>query len=165
MRNRLMLGVLGAAAVSVVALGIGGNASAAPKAQKSVTFHLTEVSHAFNYIDNPPKQGPNAPPLIGDEFMFSSELKTASGAHAGWLEATCVIAIGGKRSSGPCYGVFALKGGTLMGMALTKFYGNAPNEIAIVGGTGVYAGATGIVKSVTKSENVNEDTVTLHWAT
>jgi hypothetical protein len=159
-----MLGVLGAAAVSVVALGMGGGASAAPKAQKSVTFHLTEVSHAFNYVDNPPKQGQNAPPLIGDEFMFSSELKTTSGAHAGWLEATCVVAMGGTRATGPCYGLFALKGGTLMAMARLKFYGNAPTDVVIVGGTGVYTGVTGMVHSVTKNENVNDDTFTLRWA-
>jgi hypothetical protein len=160
-----MLGVLGAAAASLLTLGTGALASAAPKAEKSVTFHLTEVDRGFNFIDNPPRQGFKAPPLIGDQLVFSSELRSGGGGHAGWLEATCVVAIGGTRATGPCYGIYSLKGGTLMGMAQTKFYGNAPTDIAIVGGTGAYAGATGTVHSVTKSENTNFDTVTLHWAT
>jgi predicted dinucleotide-binding enzyme len=46
-----------------------------------------------------------------------------------------------------------------MGMAVTRFYGDAPDDIAIVGGTGVYAGATGTVHSVTKNQNTNDDTV------
>jgi hypothetical protein len=52
-----------------------------------------------------------------------------------------------------------------MAMAQSKFYGNAPTDIAIVGGTGVYAGVTGTVHSVTKTESTNYDTVSLHWAT
>ena len=64
-----------------------------------------------------------------------------------------------------CYGVFKLAGGTLMAMAATTFYGNSPNHIVIVGGTGVYQGVTGEVLSVPKTESTNEeDTVTLHWS-
>ena len=73
-----------------------------------------------------------------------------------------MVALGGKRAEGPCYGVYALKGGTLMAMAQTKFYGNAPTEIVIVGGTGVYQGVTGSIHSVTENETTNADTVTLH---
>ena len=75
-----------------------------------------------------------------------------------------MVSLGGKRAQGPCYGVYALKGGTLMAMAQTKFYGNAPTEIVIVGGTGVYQGVTGSIHSVTENETTNADTVTLHWS-
>ena len=80
------------------------------------------------------------------------------------LEATCMVALGGKRAQGPCYGIYALKGGTLMAMAQTKFYGNAPTNIVIVGGTGVYQGVSGSIHSVTVNDNTNADTVTLHWS-
>jgi hypothetical protein len=163
MRSRL---ILGSAVFAVAAFGAGAAGAVPAKSAvqaKTVTFHLVEKDHGFNFIDNPPRQGENAPPLIGDEIVFNNELQTKSGAHAGWLMATCMVAIGGTRGGGPCYGVFALKGGELMAMAASKTYGNAPTNIAIVGGTGAYAGATGSVRSVTKSENTNDDTVTLTW--
>jgi hypothetical protein len=164
MRSRLILGAVALVAVAAFGAGAAGAVPAKSAAQaKTVTFHLVEVDHGFNYIDNPPRQGKDAPPLIGDEIVFSNELQTSSGAHAGWLMATCMIAIGGTRGGGPCYGVFALKGGELMAMAASKTYGNAPTDIAIVGGTGVYAGATGTVHSVTKTESTSADTVTLTW--
>ena len=164
MRTRFMFGALGMSAVALIALGAASASGAATTSGKTVTFHLIEKDKGFNFIDNPPRQGPEAPPLIGDQIAFSSELLTKTGAHAGWLGATCMVARGGKRGEGPCYGVFKLAGGTLMAMAATTFYGNAPNHIVIVGGTGVYQGATGEILSVTKTENTNEDTVTLHWS-
>jgi hypothetical protein len=50
-------------------------------------------------------------------------------------------------------------------MAMTRFafYGNGPTNVTILGGTGVYAGVTGQVRSVSKSENVSDDTVMLNW--
>jgi len=164
MRRRLATtGV--AIAVCVLGVSAATAATTAPSAKKSLTFHLVEKDAGFNFIDNPPRQGQNAPPLIGDEFAFTSELLTKSGAHAGWLEATCMVARGGTRSEGPCYGVFALKGGALMAMAQLKEYGNAPTHVVIVGGTGAYQGATGSIVSVSRGENSNysDDTVTLTW--
>ena len=75
-----------------------------------------------------------------------------------------MVATGGSRGSGQCYGAFELKGGALMVMAVAKFYGNSPpTDIAIVGGTGVYAGATGSIHSVSTGESTSADTVALTW--
>lgn len=54
-----------------------------------------------------------------------------------------------------------------MAMAQVKLYGNAPNHVVIVGGTGVYNGATGSVLSISRGENsdYSDDTITLHWPT
>jgi hypothetical protein len=128
---------------------------------KSFTFHLVEKQIAFNFVDNPPRQGFNAAPLIGDQFAFTSDLQTRSGAHAGSLEATCMVSRGGSRASGPCYGVFGLAGGQLMGMARVNFSGNV-TEIALVGGTGVYRGATGYVTSVSRGQNSDFTDDTFH---
>jgi hypothetical protein len=152
----------------LVAIGVSAAAASAGTASvtsKSVTFHLVERQIGFNYIDNPPRQGMNAPPLIGDEFAFTSNLQTKSGAHAGLLEATCMIARGGIHAQGPCYGAFLLKGGTLMAMAVNSLSGNAPTQIVIVGGTGVYQGVTGSVVSVSRGQNspFSDDTFTLNW--
>jgi hypothetical protein len=124
---------------------------------------LVEKQVGFNYIDNPPRGGANEPPLIGDEFVFTSELMTKSGARAGHLEATCMISRGGVNSSGPCYGLFALKGGQIAGMALLNQ--SNTTHVAIVGGTGVYEGVTGTVTSVSRGQNspYTDDTVHLIW--
>ena len=139
------------------------NATSKTDAKKSVTFHLVEKQVGSNFNDNPPRQGFNSPPLIGDVFSFTSELMTKAGARAGHLEATCMISRGGTNSSGPCYGVFALAGGDIAGIALLSQ--SSTTHVAIVGGTGVYEGVTGSVTSVSRSQNspYTDDTVHLIW--
>ena len=150
---------LAAGCVALIAMPLA--AGAATGTSKSFTFHLVEKQVAFNFIDNPPRQGSNEPPLVGDQFAFSSDLLTRSGAHAGSLGATCTVTQGGIHTSGPCYGIFALKGGQLMAMARFTF-SNAPSEVVIVGGTGVYRGATGYVTSVSRGEDSAYSDDTFH---
>jgi hypothetical protein len=154
---------LTAAAVAGLAVALVVSVAAATAARKTVTFHLVEKQVGFNYIDNPPHQGPQQPPLIGDEFAFTSELMTKSGARAGHLEATCMVTRGGTNSSGPCYGVFGLAGGDITGIALLNQ--TSTTHIAVVGGTGVYEGVTGSITSVSRGQNspYTDDTVHLVW--
>src|SRR6185312_14866853 len=100
-------------------------------------------------------------PLIGDEFTFTSELLTRSGKHAGLVEATCMIARGGKNASATCSGNFLLKGGQLAVMTAIGLSGNHTDQIAIVGGTGAYEGASGSIASHSRGENspFSDDTV------
>jgi hypothetical protein len=163
------------AVVAVVGLGVlvvvltasgsptSGAKAATSAAKKSVTFHLVEKTVGFNFVDNPPRQGFNSAPLTGDSFAFTSNLLTRTGAHAGTLEATCTVTRGGDHTRGPCYGVFALKGGQIAGIALLS--PAATTHVAIVGGTGVYEGVTGSVVSVSRGENspYTDDTVHLIW--
>jgi len=137
--------------------------SASTATKKSVTFHLVEKSVGFNFIDNPPRQGFNSPPLIGDQFALTSNLLTKGGAHAGTLEATCTVTRGGDHTRGPCYGVFALQGGQIAGIALLS--PTNVTHISVVGGTGVYEGVSGSVTSVSRGENspYTDDTVHLIW--
>jgi hypothetical protein len=124
---------------------------------------LVEKSVGFNFIDNPPRQGFASPPLIGDQFALTSNLLAKGGVHAGTLEATCTVTRGGNHTRGPCYGVFALKGGQIAGIALLST-GNV-THISVVGGTGVYEGVSGSVTSVSRGENslFTDDTVHLIW--
>ena len=154
-RAALILAALGTAVV-----GLSASAAAAGT-PKSFTFHLVEKQVAFNFVDNPPRQGFDAAPLVGDQFAFTSDLSTKSGAHAGFLGATCTVTQGGRNATGPCYGVFSFKGGELMGMARFNFTGST-TEVAIVGGTGVYRGATGYVSSVSRGENSPYSDDTFH---
>jgi hypothetical protein len=158
-----MARLLLASAAAALAVALVVSVAAATAARKTVTFHLVEKQVGFNYVDNPPRQGPRQPPLIGDELAFTSELLTKRGAHAGHLEATCMVTRGGTNSTGPCYGVYALAGGDITGIALiSQTY---TTHIAVVGGTGVYEGVTGSVTSVSRGQNspYTDDTVHLIW--
>ena len=117
MRARFTFGALGLSAAALIALG-AATASGAATTGKTVTFHLIEKDDGLQLHRQPAEAGAEGPPLIGDQIAFSSELLTKTGAHAGWLEATCMVARGGTRGEGPCYGVFRLAGGTLMAMAV-----------------------------------------------
>jgi hypothetical protein len=140
--------------ITIVVVGITAlSAAGARKAgSRSVTFHLVEKDVGFNFIDNPPRQGFNAPPLMGDQFAFTSEVTTKAGAHAGSLDATCTITRGGNHGTGPCYGIYSFKGGQIMGIASLSFSSNV-TRIVIVGGTGAYNGVTGTVVSVSRGDN------------
>jgi hypothetical protein len=140
------------AAFVVVVLGavaavIGAAAAGASSSSRSITIHLVEKSIGFNFIDNPPRQGRNAAPLMGDQFAFSSELLTKSGKHAGYLDATCTVTRGGERGAGTCYGTFSLKGGEIAGISAISFASGSVDHVAIVGGTGAYERVTGSVAS------------------
>ena len=138
-------------------------ATASSGSSRSITLHLVEKSIGFNFIDNPPRQGRNAAPLMGDQFAFTSELLTRAGKHAGYIDATCMVTRGGERGAGTCYGTFLLKGGQLAGIAGINFASGSVDHIAIVGGTGAYEGVTGSVVSRSRGENspFTDDTVHL----
>src|SRR5262245_13190157 len=126
----------------------------------SITLRLVEKDIATSFIDNPPRQGTNGPPSIGDQIAIRSELLTPARKHAGWLDATCTITSGGPRGGGPCHAVFSFTSGQLMGMTLLRF-ANDTTHVAIVGGTGVYRGATGTLDSVKRGESEFVDTLHL----
>jgi hypothetical protein len=160
------LSITAALAVLVGAAGALGSSSNATAGSRSITFRLIEKDVAFNFVDNPPRQGVNAPPLLGDQFAFSSELLTRSMARAGSLQASCVVTTGGVKGLAECTGLFLLKGGTLalMGPANITEDGGA-DHIAVVGGTGVYEGVTGSILSISRGENspFSDDTIHLIW--
>ncbi len=147
-------------ALGLVAGAAAMSAAGAGSSPRSITLRLVEKQVGFNFIDNPPHQGRDAPPLMGDQFVFTNELLTRSGAHAGFLDATCTVTRGGNRGAGTCYGTFFLKGGQLAGI---KFGGSGADQIAVVGGTGVYEGVTGSIVSRSRGDNspFSDDTIHL----
>jgi hypothetical protein len=151
-----------AAVVAAAAAALSATAAPTSASSRSVTMHLVEKQIGFNFVDNPPRQGHNAAPLMGDQFAFASEL-LKSGKHAGYIDATCTITRGGEHGFGTCYGTFLLKGGQLAVMASINFASESVNQIAIVGGTGAYEGVTGSIASHSRGENspFSDDTVHL----
>jgi len=158
MRFRMLGAAAGGAVVSLLVFAsVGFGAS---HASKVTTLHLVEVQGAFHVVtDTPPRlTGPNSLFSAGDSFVFTSELRTTRGKHAGWLDASCVAVTGGKAAVTECNGVFRLAGGELI-LAAAPPQSNGPTNIAIVGGTGSYAGVRGQVHSVEASNTRNNDTV------
>ncbi len=157
--------VLSATAVLVVAvIGVASSATAAPSKAvakgKTSTLRLVMKEVGFNYIDNPPRQGFDSPPLMGDQFAITSDLRTRSGAHAGIFEATCMVTRGGPRPTSVCYGFYSLKGGQIAGMA--RVGDDRETHVAIVGGTGAYEGVKGSSVEVSRGGDSPFADVTIH---
>ena len=166
MALRRMLAVLVAVGlvVLVVVLTASGSSTGVTAAKKkSVTLHLVEKEVGFNFVDNPPRQGFDSPPLAGDQFALTSDLQTKSGSHVGTLEALCTFTRGGERARGSCYGVLAFKGGQVAVMALLS--DAADTHIAVVGGTGAYEGVSGSAVSIDRGDEnpLSDLTVHLIW--
>jgi hypothetical protein len=150
-----------AAAVTVTVWVVG--AAGAPKTSSAITFHLVEKDLAFNYVDNKPLGGKNEPPSIGDIFAFTATLWTRDSKRAGSLFASCIITSGGKNGTSECTGTLALKGGQIQLQVAIHTDSPSADKIAIVGGTGAYEGARGMVTSVSRGDNspYSDDTVHL----
>jgi hypothetical protein len=154
---------LGIATVLVAAAAAG--ATSPQTTAKPTTFHLVEIDHSFNLVDNPPTMKSRRDSIsAGDAFVFSSELRTKGGKHAGWLDAQCTFVSGGKNGIATCQGIYRLGGGTLVAAATTTESSEGATNIAILGGTGVYAGMRGQVRSVPvggENSSRSNDTFTL----
>jgi len=103
----------------------------------------------------------HAPPLMGDQFGFRSEMLTQAGTHAGWVNVSCFVTTGGTRGSAPCQDAVSLEGGQIMVQALVSM-ANDTTEVAIVGRTGVYRGASGYIVSASPGDSgLSDDTFQL----
>ena len=163
MRLKLLAAALGGALGAALVFAAIGLGKATPSSSPPVTtLHLVEIDHSFNFVDNPPKIDPAKQQFSpGDAFVFSSELKTRSGKHAGWLDASCSAVTGGKNGVTECTGAFRLAGGELIASATVAGDEKVTN-IAIIGGTGAYAGMRGQVRSVSvggPDSNRSNDTI------
>src|SRR5262249_45982290 len=75
----LLAAFLLAGAAGGSATGAGGAAElrqAATPSARGITLRLVEKDIVSSFIDNPPRQGTNAPPSIGDQIAIRSELLT-----------------------------------------------------------------------------------------
>jgi hypothetical protein len=131
----------------VAALAVSPAAAQRP-AERTMSLIARDAS--FHAIDNPPRQGLEAPPLAGDVFVFEQHLFTRADRRAGTFNAWCVATSGGERGRYVCTGTYALAGGTIMAQAV--LVGEGAPRIAVTGGTGSYAGARGYVTSAERRD-------------
>ena len=154
--SAVVFAALVAAVLAVAAVAATHKADANGK--KSITLRLVEKDVGFNFVDNPPRQGDDAPPTIADQFAFTADLLTRAGAHAGIFGASCTVARGGVNGKLVCFGGYSLKGGLISGIAMP---GDGDTHVAITGGTGAYEGVTGSA-TVSRGDNSPLTDVTIH---
>jgi hypothetical protein len=127
------------AAASIPMIGVFGQAAAA-----DATLTLFEHDTQQTTVDlGDPGPGP------GDQFLFAGDLfDRAGGTNIGHTAGHCTT-LSGDATHGDsfCQGAFVLAGGQIAieGLADTAalFGTGTPGDVAIVGGTGIYANARG----------------------
>jgi hypothetical protein len=148
---------LTAAAVATPVLAQSGGGG------KTITFHELNKGSRFGYVDNPPRNKPHRRPVfsIGDQFVLANPLAGTNG-RIGELRATCALTKrapatdNGFTAAHPfCTGAFILKDGALFVQAVDA--GGDVTSGAVVGGTGLYAGARGTFTSATTKSGANDE--------
>ena len=140
-----------------LALAATSPASDDPRAQASApptgTLQMVLRPQSFNFVDNPPKRSSDGPPSPGDASITGYRIFDASSAkRLGRAQFVCVTT-DRRGQHEQCTGTIALPGGQL------ATQGNADN-VAIVGGTGAYAGARG---TATGHDHPHSVDVTIHF--
>jgi hypothetical protein len=129
------------AIVCVASVGLVGAGLALAAAGGQKTLRFLEVSRPADarLVDH----NGNRRRDPGDVYMSSSDLfrwaDSKRGASMGRLQTVCILA---SRTTGNCTGTFSLTGGTIRTLGYVDF-DDVVREVAVVGGSGVYAGAQG----------------------
>jgi hypothetical protein len=121
--------------VTAVVGSSGAQQPAAPTGTLQVVALDREAS--FKFVDAPPrrKEGP------GDQILITQRLRDTSNARVGRVHATFAFTPG-KPSAAQGSGTFILGNGQIVAAGILDEQGKT-DTLAIVGGTGAYAGARG----------------------
>jgi hypothetical protein len=155
-----------AALVAVVLLTaaiLSASGSAQGTGERTITLIERDPEGLAQVVDNPPRadrelfRGGRV--SIGDAIAFHQPLRNRAGRRVGALDVSCTATLGGsfERAGFTCHGAYALKRGSIT--AQGTFGAGRPERVAVTGGTGLYEGATGSVKS---TERRGTTTVRIH---
>lgn len=147
---------------------VPGSGSAQVPGSTTLTFYEPDAGSTFRFIDNAPKSPTPNPESrryrfsVGDEVVFTSPLfDRKGGARQGTLYTTAKVVKGGNfaKVSLIAQAVYVLNDGSqIAASGLFSFSKDA--NVAIVGGSGRYAGARGSLASVSAKDS-STDTLTL----
>lgn len=157
--------VLGAAAATAAITASTGGAQA--PTGRTITLSEKDQGSTIAFVDNLPRaRNPRSPhPSAGDQLVFTTPLFDAPGTTAqGRLSVTCTFPRAARslvRAPVLCSGVYALKDGTIVASGLVDGVANGtPDRLAVMGGTGAYAGARGTLISA-ETKTGSTDTIEL----
>jgi hypothetical protein len=125
--------VLVAAAVAAVAVAAASGGTEAPQ-----SLRLVAVQHDFAQV-GVGKQGPKP----GSQFVFSERL-LRGGKAVGSDHVVCTFTGKWPHETDFCRAIFQLSDGTIVAEGVSA---REPFTVAVTGGTGVYAGARGELRS------------------
>lgn len=151
---------LSAASLAALAIGSGaavsGAATTAPRGDR--TIRLVERGGGVRVIDNAPKARHPFDFSPGDIVVVTRLLDRPAGGRAGSLQIVCVATTASVQQ---CTGTATLAGGTLEFAGLSR--PSPATVIAVVGGTGAYAGARGTSSARDRRghDDVADETITL----
>src|SRR4051812_46212902 len=129
--------------------GPGARASAPPTGALQIVLR----PQSLRFIDNPPKRSGDGPPSPGDASIITFRAFDASGAkRLGRAQFVCT-ATDARGAHEQCSGTIALPDGQI------ATQGDADN-VAVVGGSGAYAGARG---TATGNDHPDSVDVTFHF--
>jgi hypothetical protein len=161
------LSVLAAAVAAAVAATVvlAANGGAQPPGARTLTF-LDDTNHATQgFVDNAPKSPVRNPQSrrfrlsIGDTlYVRSPILDRAGGTRIGTAYSQFTVASGNSFANAVFrgHGAFKLRGGQIAADGILR-PANATNTVAVLGGTGAYAGARGSL-TFTEVPNGSQDT-------
>ncbi len=135
MKYAFLIGTVVLVVAAAVAVTAQGNSTS--------TLAYTTKQHAFAQVDTG-KKGFS----IGDAFIFSEQLLQKD-KQVGYDHIVCTHAANWPSSAESCTGTVVLANGTLELGGLSK---RGPFTIAVLGGTGDYAGARGTAKVTSQGE-------------
>ncbi|MGN6474015.1 MAG: hypothetical protein ACTHK4_10275 [Mycobacteriales bacterium] len=148
--SRRTLAVAGAlsaaAAITVVPIASASSSTAST----SSTIHLVERGGGLKVVDNPPKAKHPYDFSPGDIVVVSRVLHHPGGAVAGHLRLTCIAT---TATTQQCEGAADLSGDLLEFAGVSS--PSPSTHIAVIGGTGMFAGARGSAVSTDRSGNMN----------
>ncbi len=152
--------------VSLVLL-LGGAASAiaqdvaTPITENQSVISFTERNTSEVVVDH----GDDGP-SVGDRYIYRNPLVDDAGEEIGYSSGSCdVVAVeAGADQHYVCYFVISLADGDIITMGEESLY-DASATLAVIGGTGIYTGATGVstyeVVAVTDQEWTEEYPTTI----
>jgi hypothetical protein len=130
-------------AAAAAALAAAALAATASGASAPATLRLTQIDHHFKLVDVAPRGGDAKPPSQGDELVIGGRLRQG-GRSAGSSNLVCTVTQPGRRAVADCTGTLVLRRGDISFAGVSAF-AKQINVAAVTGGTGDYAGATGVV--------------------
>jgi Dirigent-like protein len=128
-------------------------AAAQQPAPPSGTLELVQRDREtrFHLVDASPRQGERGTPTPGDVAVLSGVLRNSAGRRVGRVQACFTTVSRGRRYSGEATGTFSLRGGDVMVQG--RVGDSRVDRLAVVGGTGVYAGARGTMAARTSRDD------------
>jgi hypothetical protein len=129
------------------------DSSARTSAPPIGTLQVVLRQQSFRFVDLPPKRSGDGPPSPGDHTITTYRVFDASGAkRLGRADFVCT-SLNRRAEHDQCAGTIALSDGQI------ATQGDAGN-VAVVGGSGAYAGARGTATGVDHPDRVD---VTVHF--